>query len=64
MKIPINKNILNEVEVFSDSLLKRKTDLQIIIDVLQGSMFRGLKGYCKKVVNFRKLIISITLKKI
>ncbi len=30
MKIPINKNILNEVEIFSDSLLKRKTDLQII----------------------------------
>jgi len=32
MTIPINKNILNEVEIFSDSLLKRKTDLQIIID--------------------------------
>jgi hypothetical protein len=32
MKIPINKNILNEVEIFSDSLPKRKTDLQIIID--------------------------------
>ena len=32
MNIPINKNILNEVEIFSDSLLKRKVDLQIIID--------------------------------
>ena len=32
MKIPINKDILNEVEIFSDSILKRKTDLQIIID--------------------------------
>ncbi len=32
MKIQINKNILNEVEIYSDSLMKRKTDLHIIID--------------------------------
>ena len=28
----INNSLLNDVELFSDSLLKRKTDLQIIVD--------------------------------
>ena len=69
MKIPINKNILNEVEIFSDSLLKRKTDLQIIIDeslqnnfdakfeelTFTGKYVQGLKRVLQKGGEFQEI---------
>ena len=69
MNIPINKNILNEVEIFSDSLLKRKTDLQIIIDetlqnnfyekfeelTFTGKYVQGLKRVLKKGADFQEI---------
>ena len=69
MNIPINKNILNEVEIFSDSLLKRKTDLQIIIDessqnnfeaefeelTFTGKYVQGLKRVLQKGGEFQEI---------
>ena len=69
MKIPINKDILNEVEIFSDSLLKRKTDLQIIIDeslqnnfnvkfeelTFAGKYVQGLKRVLQKGSEFQEI---------
>ena len=69
MKIPINKNILNEVEIFSDSLLKRKTDLQIIFDeclnnnlekefeelTFTGKYVQGLKRVLQKGGEFQEI---------
>ncbi len=69
MKIPINKDILNEVEIFSDSLLKRKTDLQIIIDeslqnnfdakfeelTFTGKYVQGLKRVLQKGGEFQEI---------
>ncbi len=69
MKIPINKNILNEVEIFSDSLIKRKTDLQIIIDeclnnnlekefeelTFTGKYVQGLKRVLQKGGEFQEI---------
>jgi hypothetical protein len=69
LKIPINKNILNEVEIFSDSLLKRKTDLQIIIDessqnnfdakfeelTFTGKYIQGLKRVLQKGADFQEI---------
>ena len=69
MNIPINKNILNEVEIFSDSLLKRKVDLQIIIDeslqnnfdakfeelTFTGKYVQGLKRVLQKGGEFQEI---------
>ena len=69
MKIPINKDILNEVEIFSDSILKRKTDLQIIIDeslqnnfdakfeelTFTGKYVQGLKRVLQKGGEFQEI---------
>jgi len=69
MKIPINKDILNEVEIFSDSLLKRKADLQIIIDetiqnnfeaefeelTFTGKYVQGLKRVLQKGAEFQEI---------
>ena len=69
MEIPINKNILNDVEIFSDSLLKRKTDLQIIIDesiqhnfeakfeelTFTGKYVQGLKRVLQKGADFQEI---------
>jgi len=69
MKIPINKNILNDVELFSDSLLKRKADLQIIIDeslqnnfgakfeelTFTGKYVQGLKRVLQKGGEFQEI---------
>jgi len=69
MKIPINKNILNEVEIFSDSLLKRKTDLQIIFYeclnnnlekefeelTFTGKYVQGLKRVLQKGAEFQEI---------
>ena len=69
MKIPINKNILNKVEIFSDSLLKRKSDLQIIIDeslqnnfdakfeelTFTGKYIQGLKRVLQKGGEFQEI---------
>jgi len=69
LKIPINKDILNEVEIFSDSILKRKTDLQIIIDeslqnnfdakfeelTFTGKYVQGLKRVLQKGGEFQEI---------
>jgi hypothetical protein len=69
MNIPINKNILNDVELFSDSLLKRKADLQIIIDeslqhdfgaefedlIFTGKYVQGLKRVLQKGADFQEI---------
>ena len=69
MKSQINKNILNNVEVFSDSLLKRKDDLQIIIDetiqnnfgaefeelTFTGKYVQGLKRVLQKGADFQEI---------
>jgi hypothetical protein len=69
MKIPINKYILNDVELFSDSLLKRKADLQIIIDAslqhnfetefeeltFTGKYVQGLKRVLQKGADFQEI---------
>lgn len=69
MKSQINKNILNNVEVFSDSLLKRKDDLQIIIDeslqnnfeaefeelTFTGKYIQGLKRVLQKGADFQEI---------
>ena len=65
----MNKDILNEVEIFSDSLLKRKTDLQIIVDeflqnnfeaefeelAFTGKYIQGLKRVLKKGADFQEI---------
>jgi len=69
MKIPINKNILNDVEIFSDSILKRKIDLQLIINeslqhnfeaeieelAFTGKYIQGLKRVLKKGADFQEI---------
>ena len=69
MKSQINENILNDVEVFSDSLLKRKDDLQIIIDeslqhnfeaefeelTFTGKYVQGLKRVLQKGADFQEI---------
>jgi hypothetical protein len=69
LNIPINKNILNDVELFSDSLLKRKADLQIIIDeslqhnfgaefeelTFTGKYIQGLKRVLQKGADFQEI---------
>ena len=69
MKSQISKNILNDVEVFSDSLLKRKADLQIIIDeslqnnfeaefeelTFTGKYVQGLKRVLQKGADFQEI---------
>ena len=69
MKIPINKNILNDVERFSDPLLKRKADLQLIIDeslqhnfgaefeelTFTGKYVQGLKRVLQKGADFQEI---------
>lgn len=69
MKIPINKNILNDVELFSDSLLKRKADLQIITNeslqnnfeaefeelTFTGKYVQGLKRVLQKGADFQEI---------
>lgn len=69
MNNPINNNILNDVELFSDSLLKRKTDLQIIIDeslknnfetkfeelTFTGKYVQGLKRVLQKGGDFQEI---------
>ena len=69
MKIPINENILNDVENFSDSLLKRRADLQIIIDeslqnnyeaefeelTFTGKYVQGLKRVLQKGAEFQEI---------
>ena len=69
MKIPINKDILNEVEIFSDSLLKKRADLQIIIDesllnnfdatfeelTFTGKYVQGLKRVLQKGGEFQEI---------
>ncbi len=69
MKIPINENILNDVENFSDSLLKRRADLQIIIDeslqnnyeaefeelTFTGKYVQGLKRVLQKGADFQEI---------
>jgi len=65
----VNKNILNDVEIFSDSLLKRRTDLQIIIDeslnnnlgkefeelAFTGKYIQGLKRVLQKGADFQEI---------
>jgi hypothetical protein len=69
LNIPLNKNILNHVELFSDSLLKRKTDLQLIIDeslqhnfgaefeelTFTGKYVQGLKRVLQKSADFQEI---------
>ncbi|MGB5847131.1 MAG: hypothetical protein WBH40_01520 [Ignavibacteriaceae bacterium] len=69
MKNQTNKNILNDVEVFSDSLLKKKADLQIIIDeslqhnfkaefeelTFTGKYVQGLKRVLQKGADFQEI---------
>ena len=69
MKNPIDKNILNDVELFSDSLLKTKADLQIIIDeslknnfgaefeelTFTGKYVQGLKRVLQKGADFQEI---------
>jgi len=69
LNIPINKNILNDIELFSDSLLKRKADLQIIIDeslqhnfgaefeelTFTGKYIQGLKRVLQKGADFQEI---------
>ena len=69
MNITINKNILNDVELFSDFLLKRKADLQIIIDeslqhnfeaefeelTFTGKYIQGLKRVIQKGAEFQEI---------
>jgi len=65
----LNKNILNDVEIFSDSLLKRNADLQIIIDesiqnnfeaefeelTFTGKYVQGLKRVLNKWADFQEI---------
>ena len=65
----MNKDVLNEVEIFSDSLLKRKTDLQIIVDeslqnnfeaefeelAFTGKYIQGLKRVLQKGADFQEI---------
>ncbi len=65
----MNKDVLNEVEIFSDSLLKRKADLQIIIDeslqnnfdaefeelTFTGKYVQGLKRVLQKGADFQEI---------
>lgn len=65
----INKNLLNDVEIFSDSLLKRKADLQRIIDEslqhnfggeleelsFTGKYVQGLKRVLQKGADFQEI---------
>ena len=65
----INNSLLNDVELFSDSLLKRKTDLQIIVDeslqhnlaaefeelTFTGKYVQGLKRVLKKGADFQEI---------
>jgi hypothetical protein len=69
MKNQINKDILSDVENFSDSLLKRKADLQIIIDesiqnnfesefeelTFTGKYVQGLKRVLQKGADFQEI---------
>ncbi len=69
MKIPIDNNILYDVEIFSDSLLKRKADLQIIINeslqnnfkadfeelTFTGKYVQGLKRVLQKGADFQEI---------
>jgi hypothetical protein len=69
MKNQTNKNILNDIEVFSDSLLKKKADLQIIIDeslqhnfkaefeelTFTGKYVQGLKRVLQKGADFQEI---------
>jgi hypothetical protein len=69
MDSPINENILNDVELFSDTLLKRKADLQIIIDeslqhnfetefeelTFTGKYVQGLKRVLQKGGDFQEI---------
>jgi len=69
LNIPININILNDIELFSDSLLKRKADLQIIIDeslqhnfgaefeelTFTGKYIQGLKRVLQKGADFQEI---------
>jgi len=69
MKSQINKDILSDVENFSDSLLKRKADLQIIIDesiqnnfetefeelAFTGKYVQGLKRVLQKGADFQEI---------
>ena len=69
MKSQINENILNDVELFSDSLLKRKADLQIITNeslqnnfeaefeelTFTGKYVQGLKRVLKKGADFQEI---------
>jgi hypothetical protein len=65
----LTENILNNVEIFSDSLLKRKDDLQIIINesiqnnfeaefeelTFTGKYVQGLKRVLKKGADFQEI---------
>jgi len=69
LKIPINENILYDVEIFADSLLKRKTDLQIIVNeslqnnfiadfeelTFTGKYVQGLKRVLQKSADFQEI---------
>ncbi|MGD8307590.1 MAG: hypothetical protein PVF17_13115 [Ignavibacteria bacterium] len=69
MKTELRANILKEVEEFSDSLLLRKTDLQILIDeslkenledefeelAFTGKYVEGLKRILKKGKEFKEI---------
>jgi len=69
VKIPIDNNILYDVEIFSDSLLKRKADLQIIINeslqnnfkadfeelTFTGKYVQGLKRVLQKGADFQEI---------
>ena len=69
MKSQINENILNDVELFSDSLLKRKADLQIITNeslqnnfeaefeelTFTGKYVQGLKRVLQKGADFQEI---------
>lgn len=69
MNIPINKNILDDVEIFSNSFLKRKADLQIIINetlqnnfeadfeelTFNGKYIKGLKRVLKKGADLQEI---------
>ena len=77
MKSQINENILNDVEVFSDSVLKRKDDLQIIIDeslqhnfeaefeelTFTGKYVQGLKRVLQKGADFQEIDNLVHVKK-
>lgn len=68
-KTLLTKNILNDVEIFSDSILKRKSDIQIIIDESLSNNFekdfegltftakyiQGLKRVLQKGADFQEI---------